>query len=450
MTLTNLPLEQSLLGGLLIDNRVFDDLPGSFGPDAFADHAHAVIFDAIRADIDDGKRADPLTVARRIRQEDTAPDLPSEYLADLLDSVLSVSAVPDYAAILIDLQRKRVLDQALSDARYQLGEADPDTTAEQLIEATQARLDEASGQRDAQQVNIGTAYLESIERERQGIQGVTTGIGALDELLRGMKGGELIVVAGRPAMGKSTLAVNWAMTGRIGDRPANSLVASLEMGPDKIARRMVQVISGVHSDEQAQLDDAVLASLAHDVGQVPMTLTPGDSCTLAELSAIGRKLQRQGRLDWILVDHIGLMDTPLGPRASRLEEISFLTRGLKRLAVRLDVPVVAVSQLSRQVEAREDKRPMLSDLRDSGTIEQDADVVLFPYREEYYLQAHEPRQRMNESTEAFNERMAAWLMRCEETAGRAEIIVAKRRDGRCGAVNVGSCAVRGFYDLEEY
>jgi replicative DNA helicase len=284
--------------------------------------------------------------------------------------------------------------------------------------------------------------------------GVSTGFKDLDERLGGLHASDLIVLAGRPSMGKTALATNIGFNAARSFRPGESGTAkaedgavvgffSLEMSSEQLATRILAEESGVPSHDIRQgrvsnedFDKFVQAS--QRLASVPFFIDDTPALTIAGLRTRARRLKRQQGLGLVIVDYLQLLRGAgeSGGFENRVQEISEITRGLKALAKELNVPVLALSQLSRAVEQREDKRPMLSDLRESGSIEQDADVVMFVFREEYYLARSEPTQRPEEGVEKFGDRHDKWKERCEQVYGLAEIHVAKQRHGPVGKVTL--------------
>jgi replicative DNA helicase len=286
------------------------------------------------------------------------------------------------------------------------------------------------------------------------LTGVATGLGQLDQLLGGLHRSDLLILAGRPSMGKTALATNIAFNAAKAYREEiveghpkavdGAVVGffSLEMSAEQLATRMLSEQAELSSEKirKGEMNstefDRVL-NVSHELEHLNFFIDDTPALSIAALRTRARRLKRTHGLGLIIVDYLQLLN-PSGKsrQENRVQEVSEITRGLKTLAKELDVPVVALSQLSRAVEQREDKRPQLADLRESGSIEQDADVVMFVYREEYYLTRTEPARRAEESDQKFNERHDAWKQRCEETYGKAEVIVAKPRHGPTGIVRL--------------
>ena len=285
--------------------------------------------------------------------------------------------------------------------------------------------------------------------------GVATGLGQLDQLLGGLHKSDLLILAGRPSMGKTALATNIAFNavkayreehGEDGKTKVTDGAVvgffSLEMSAEQLANRILSEQSGISSEkirkgELISSDFDKVIQVSQELEHLNLFIDDTPALSIAALRTRARRLKRTRGLGLLIVDYLQLLN-PSGKsrQENRVQEVSEITRGLKTLAKELDVPVIALSQLSRAVEQREDKRPQLADLRESGSIEQDADVVMFVYREEYYLTRTEPTRRAEESDQKFNERHEAWKERCEQTYGKAEVIVAKQRHGPTGIVRL--------------
>jgi replicative DNA helicase len=284
---------------------------------------------------------------------------------------------------------------------------------------------------------------------------VASGLFQLDQLLGGLHRSDLIILAGRPSMGKTALATNMAFNAVKAYREEHdedgrpkvvdgAVVGffSLEMSAEQLANRIMAEQAGISGEkirkgELISADFDKVLSVSHELEHLNMFIDDTPALTIAALRTRARRLKRTHGLGLLVVDYLQLLNgSGRSKQENRVQEISEITRGLKTLAKELDVPVLALSQLSRAVEQREDKRPQLADLRESGSIEQDADVVMFVYREEYYLQRGEPTRRAEENDQRFNERHDAWKQRCEQTYGKAEVIVAKQRHGPTGIVRL--------------
>jgi replicative DNA helicase len=287
--------------------------------------------------------------------------------------------------------------------------------------------------------------------KRDGLAGVASGLHDLDRLLGGFHPSDLIILAARPSMGKTALATNIAYNVAAAARTEKDAEGnpielrqpvaffSLEMSAEQLASRIIAERTGVRSDSMRRGDihdeefDAIFEA-SRQLFELPLFVDDTPALSVSQVRTRARRLKRQHGLSMVVVDYLQLMQPPPGRRVdNRVQEVSEITRGLKALAKDLDVPVIALSQLSRAVEQREDKRPQLADLRESGSIEQDADVVMFIYREQYYAERAEPSQRDGEDDNKFHERLERWKERCERAYGKAEIIIAKQRHGPIGS-----------------
>ena len=343
-----------------------------------------------------------------------------------------------------------ISDQVITDAI----QPEVDTPASTQIETAEAHLfrlaenDTASnGLRGFDTIVAASVNQADLARKNDGhLSGASTGLTDLNNLLGGLQRSDLIILAGRPAMGKTALATNIAFhaatTTKSGEVSSPVAFFSLEMAAEQLGTRILSERARVDSEnirrgklDSQEFDQLVSASTA--ISSAPFFIDDTPSLSVSQLASRARRLKRTSGLGVIVVDYLQLLTAQLGVRAeNRVQEISNISRTLKAIAKELDVPVLALSQLSRAVEMREDKRPNLSDLRESGSIEQDADVVMFVYREEYYLNKREPEQKMEESVDTFNIRHADWLSKMQSAENKAEIIVAKQRHGPTGSVNV--------------
>ena len=340
---------------------------------------------------------------------------------------------------------------------------DVDETALHQIETAEKKLFElaTSGQTEGgfkpfrAALTEATVAAEAAYHRVGQLTGVASGLFQLDQLLGGLHRSDLLILAGRPSMGKTALATNIAFNaarayreehGEDGKPKAvdGAVVGffSLEMSSEQLATRMLAEQAEVPSEkirkgELISSDFDKVLSVSQELEHLNFFIDDTPALSIAALRTRARRLKRTHGLGLLVVDYLQLLN-PSGKsrQENRVQEVSEITRGLKTLAKELDVPVHALSQLSRAVEQREDKRPQLSDLRESGSIEQDADVVMFVYREEYYLTRSEPSRRAEESDQKFNERHEAWKQRCEQTYGKAEVIVAKQRHGPTGIVRL--------------
>jgi replicative DNA helicase len=298
---------------------------------------------------------------------------------------------------------------------------------------------------------LESLHMTEAAMKRDGLAGVSTGLSDLDRLLGGLHRSDLLILAARPSMGKTSLATNIAYNVAAATRIEKDAEGnpveqrqpvaffSLEMSAEQLASRVIAERTGVRSDSMRRGDihdeefDKIFEA-SRELSELPLFVDDTPALSVSQVRTRARRLKRQHGLSLIVVDYLQLMQPPAGKRSdNRVQEVSEITRGLKALAKDLDVPVMALSQLSRAVEQREDKHPQLADLRESGSIEQDADIVMFIYREQYYAERAEPTQRDGEDDNKFHERLERWKERCERAYGKAEIIVAKQRHGPIGS-----------------
>jgi replicative DNA helicase len=455
----NTEAEQALLGAILVNNAAYHRVAEFLQPEHFAEGVHGRIFEAIAKLIERGQVADPVRLKNFFDQDGSLAEIGgAAYLARLAASVVTIINAADYGRTIHDLYLRRQLIALGEDVVNDAYKHDLDIGAEQQIELAEQRLFDLAetGQAEGGFQPFQTALVNAVQmaesafKRSGGVAGVSTGFTDLDRLLGGLHPTDLIVLAARPSMGKSALATNIAFNAakaRLrGANPGDGAVAgffSLEMSAEQLATRVLGEESGVSSDRirrgdvgHEDFERFVHASL--ELTKVPLFIDDTPSLSITGLRTRARRLKRQQGLGLIIVDYLQLLQGSGGSRGaeSRVLEISEITRGLKAIAKELEVPVLALAQLSRAVEQREDKRPMLSDLRESGSIEQDADVVMFIFREEYYVQRSEPLRRPDEAEDKFNDRVDRWKEQMERVAGLAEIIVAKQRHGPVSSVKL--------------
>lgn len=434
----NIEVEQALLGAILNNNDAFDRVADSLRVDHFFEPIHQQIYDIAGTLIRSGKRASPITVMTFIPKEtDIAGLKPSEYLARLAAHATSILNAPDYAHTIKQLFLRRELLRISSQLADSAIDAGPETSAKAIIEQTEEDLLLLNTEGDQGGfVRFADAARESMEmaaaafQRGGGLTGLPTGFIDLDHLMGGMQKSDLIIVAGRPAMGKSALAGNIAFNIASNDYSVGFF--SLEMSREQVSTRLLSDLASVPSSrirrgEITEQDFGKVADEAKRTESIPLYIEDSGGLTITQLITRARRLKRQRGLDLIIVDYLQLL---FGSQrqGNRVQEVTEITTKLKALAKELNVPVIALSQLSRQVESRDDKRPILADLRESGSIEQDADVVIFVYREEYYLKNREPK---TETEEWFK-----WEALLKAAEGKAEIIIGKQRHGPTGVVEM--------------
>jgi replicative DNA helicase len=473
----NYEAEQALLGAILENNYAYERIADFLRPEHFADAVHSRIFEACGKLIERGQQANAITLKTLFdRDEDLAEVGGAQYLSKLQSSTVTIINAADYGRTVYDLFLRRELIALGEDVVNDAFEQDIDVSATDQIEAAEQKLYglAEAGQTEGGLTPFKSAVIEAVNMAEAALKrdshvaGVSTGFRDLDKLLGGLHDSDLIIIAARPSMGKTSLATNIAASAAIARRkkkgpdgteieePEVVAFFSLEMSTEQLATRILSEASQVRSDSMRrgeisdkQFSDVFDASRA--LYTLPLFIDDTPALTIGALRTRARRLKRQHGLNLIVVDYLQLMQGPAGMRnENRVQEVSEITRGLKAIAKELSVPVVALSQLSRQTEQRDDKRPQLSDLRESGSIEQDADVVMFIYREEYYLMREKPSQRANEKDDDFVRREARYGERQEETRNKAEVIIAKQRHGPIGTVEL---AFRGeftrFSDLVE-
>jgi replicative DNA helicase len=447
----NLEAEQGLLGALLIDNRTIEKVGDFLKAIHFYAPAHQRIYQAIITLNERGQTASPVTLKSYFdKDQDLEQVGGAAYLADLVGSVISVVNVEDYGRTIYDLFLRRELITFGNDVVNDSFNYSIDRTAQDTIEEAEGKLFSLAetGEVRASFVTLRDSILTAIEKAEKAyntkgeVTGVTTGLKDLDALLGGLHDSDLIILAGRPSMGKTALATNiafnaakrYAQSG--GKEGAIVAFFSLEMSHDQLTTRILADQASISSDalrkgniNEQQFRD--FAQAAHSLSQVPLYIDDTPALSIGAIRTRCRRLKRQYGLGMVVVDYLQLLRGS-GSRQSesnRVLEISEITRGLKALAKELQVPVIALSQLSRAVEQREDKRPMLSDLRESGSIEQDSDVVMFVYREEYYLARMQPS--MDDSKKFMD-----WQEKMDRSLNIAEAVIAKQRHGPIGIVKM--------------
>jgi replicative DNA helicase len=437
----NIQAEQGLIAALLINNKSLEKVIEFLEPEHFSDPFHGEIYYAIRFLTDQNKIADPATLQNYFGEKEC-----QRYLFEIVHNVISVVNVREYGEIIYDLYLRRELihigGEIVVDARdFKLEKGSVD-----IIEESEQRLYDLATRKTGNIVTFPEAMrhaLESTERAFNSpdkIIGVTTGFRALDRALGGLHKSDLLILAGRPSMGKTALATNIAFNAAksMGNNGSPVAFFSLEMSAEQLAARILSSESGIASDKMRRgdihdHDFKMLTKASADLQSLPLYIDDTPGVSIVALRNRARRLKRQHGIGLIVIDYLQLLSVQRkgGGQDGRVQEISEITRLLKGLAKELDVPVIALSQLSRAVEQREDKRPQLSDLRESGTIEQDADVVMFVYRAEYY------EGRKMPTTDTNDPKYIEWRDRMAKVHKRAELIIAKQRHGPIGSVNLG-------------
>lgn len=473
---SSIPLEQSLLGSMLGNNEAFHRVADFLKAEHFYDPCHQRLFDAIAGRVLKGQLADVNTLAPQFDADPGFKELGgARYLRELTAGAEPAANAVDYARMVHDLALRRGLIRVGEEVSARAFDPHADQSGKEQIETAEKELFGLAQEGEVKGDFRGfptvlTEAVKIIERayHRAGqLTGVPTGLQGLDEKLGGLQNSDLLILAGRPSMGKTALAVTMAANAAAASmgeeavqpgRPSTFSVGifSLEMSAEQLATRLLSAEAQIPSDElrrgQIGEDDwPRLVRGTQHLAERAIYIDDTPALSIAALRTRARRLMRTHGLHLLVVDYLQLLrGTSQSSMANRVQEVSEITQGLKAIAKELNIPVMALSQLSRQVESREDKRPMLSDLRESGSIEQDADVVMFVYREEYYLSRAVPTQRENESPDKFNERFNLWQQKCEQAYNKAEIVIAKQRHGPIGNVVVQFDANFGrFRNLEQ-
>jgi replicative DNA helicase len=431
----NLDAEAALLGAIFINNRAYDAIASTLRAEHFYHDFHAAVFDAVSRLIEEGRPANPITVRDYLADEyqDTAP------LAHIAASAVTIINAGHYGRHILDLAQKRELLRIGEDLTEATSDSDPDTPAAEIASDIAGRLDDIAGQSTDHRPMIGVSDAMSAAIDRadvaykagSAVTGVPSGLSRLDGVLGGFHGQDLTVIAGATSMGKTALAVTIARNAAGAGCP--TAFFSLEMSAGELGQRALAMETGIGTEKLRRgdlkaMDFEALGRARAACADLPLTFDDNATASVRFVRQRARRIQRRQGLKLIVVDYLQLL-VGAGRVENRTQEVAKITRDLKCLAKDLDVAVVALSQLSRAIEQREDRRPRLSDLRESGSIEQDADNVVFVYRPEYYLDREEPRKRVNQGESAFEEVYRAWTEERNKWAGVAEIIVAKNRHG---------------------
>ena len=447
--------EQQLLGALLTNNDLFDRIASVIKPDHFYDPVHARIFEVASARISKNNLASPVTLKTFMAEDAGLAELGGPaYLIRLAGAAISAFAVRDYAEMIHDLAIRRELITVGNDIAAKATRVDLESEPkEQIVEAEQKLYALAEqGQTNQGFQSFLTAVTDAVKvanaayQRDGGLAGVATGLTDLDKKLGGLHPSDLLILAGRPSMGKTSLATNIAFN--IARAYKKGITASgeegaidggvvgffsLEMSAEQLATRILSEVAEIPSNQIRRGDFTEsefrrIVDAAKELEAAPLFIDDTPALQISQLAARARRLKRTHGLDALFVDYLQLV-RGAGRTENRVNEISEITMGLKAIAKELNIPVIALSQLSRQVENREDKRPQLSDLRESGSIEQDSDVVMFVFREEYYKEREKPGD--NEL-----DKMVIWQEEMERLHGRAEVVIGKQRHGPIGSVEL--------------
>ncbi len=449
----NLEAEQALLGAILVNNEALDRVSSFLKTNHFFDSLHARIFDSTAKLIMGGKRATPITLKTFFQADEPVGDLTvPQYLGRLAANATTIINAEDYGRTVYDLAvRRQLIDIGETMVNTAYDSPIDAAPSSQIESAEQSLYDLAeTGKYGAGFEPFSAALTDAIDmaanayRRDGGLSGIATGFMDLDQRMGGLQASDLVIIAGRPSMGKTALATNvayhvakaYAANPEGGDPLDGAVVGffSLEMSAEQLATRIISEQSQIPSERirRGRIDSDEfdrIVEVSQELQNLPLFIDQTGGITVGQLAARARRLKRQRGLGFIVVDYLQLLSgSSRRAQEGRVQEVSEITTGLKALAKELHVPVLALSQLSRQVEQREDKRPQLSDLRESGSIEQDADVVMFVFREEYYLERSQPRENTEEHRQ--------WQETMNTVTGKAEVIVGKQRHGPTGTVTL--------------
>jgi replicative DNA helicase len=440
----NIEAEQAVIGSILVSNDTFDEISTIISSINFYDPMHQKIYEAIESLVYKGMLANPITLKNYFEDEKDDLNVP-EYLVKITKFSTTVRQAIEYSKIIYDMFVRRELikisEQTIDSAKLN----ELDTNGQTIIENSERLLFDLAekGSFNSSLVKFDEAMKQTIEmasaayKNEEGIVGVPTGLRDLDDKLGGLHQSDLIIIAGRPSMGKTSLATNIAFNAaqKLQDSGKKSSIAffSLEMSSEQLSTRIISEQARISSNDirRGRISDEQFDKFletSKNIAELPLYIDETPAISIAAMSNRARRIKRLFGLDMIVVDYIQLMRGTTFNKDGRVQEISQITQGLKAIAKELGVPVVALSQLSRQVEQRDDHKPQLADLRESGSIEQDADVVMFVYREGYYLQRKEPREATVEHAE--------WQAKMNEVAHLAQIIIGKQRHGPIGNVTL--------------
>ncbi len=452
---SNVDAEQALLGALLVNNDALQHIGDQLRAEHFYEPLHARIFEAIQKFNNKGLIANPVTLRHYFDQDEALADIGGgAYLAKLAAAAVGVINISDYSKMIHDLALKRQLITIGEDVVNNAYLHQIDIPATSQVEEAEQKLFNMSieGTGDRGFRSIRHSVVKAIEqtdhalRHSNHLVGVTTGLQDMDKMLGGLKRSDLLILAGRPSMGKTALAVNMAYNAGLSlakkaksdglsPKEAGSVgFFSLEMSAEQLSTRMLSSASKLNSysilnGKISPEEFAHLVRVSNEMSQMPFFIDDTPALSIAALRTRARRLHRMHNLKVLVVDYLQLVrGSSASSQNNRVQEVSEITQGLKAIAKELDIPVIALSQLSRAVEQRENKRPLLSDLRESGSIEQDADVVMFIYREEYYLSREQPKEGTAEH--------ATWMANMDRAMNVAEVIVAKHRNGAIGDVKL--------------
>ena len=442
----NIEAEQTILGSILANNEIFDEITDQLDESYFFDPIHQKIYKIIANLISKGLLANPVTIKNFFNSKEELIEIGGiDYLVKLTKVSTTKNQIKYYSQLLSDLYIRRQLINISEETLEESKNKDLEISGTNILENTERKLFEIAERGEFQRsfVTFKDALKETIDmataayKNEQGIVGVPSGLTDLDDRLGGLHKQDLLIIAGRPSMGKTALATNIAFNASLNIKKNNLKTSvaffSLEMSSEQLSTRILSEQSRIKSNDIRrgkinQDDFERFIEASKNLETLPLHIDDTPSITISALSNRARRLKRKEGLDLIVIDYIQLMKSSGYRNESRVLEIAEITQGLKALAKELDVPVLALSQLSRQVEQREDKKPQLSDLRESGSIEQDADVVMFVFREQYYLEKQEPKPGTAEHVE--------WQEKMSQIHNEAEILIGKQRHGPTGVIKL--------------
>jgi len=450
----NIEAEQQLLGAILTNNDIFDRVSALVRAEHFFDPVHQRIFEIASARIQKNALASPVTIKAFMEDDAGLKELGGgAYLARIAGAAISSYAARDYAQMIYDLAVRRDLIGLGRDIAARAAQVDVDSEPREQITDAEQRLYKLGEQGVAERgfqsflkaVTDAVHVANAAYQRDGGLAGISTGLIDIDKKLGGLHPSDLLILAGRPSMGKTSLATNVAFNiaraHRRGVKPdgtegsvSGGVVGffSLEMSAEQLAARILSEAAEVPSEQIRRGDMSEdefrrFVEAAKALEHCPLFIDDTPALPISQVAARARRLKRTQGLDLLIIDYLQLLRG--STKENRVQEVSEITQGLKAIAKELNIPVIALSQLSRQVENREDKRPQLSDLRESGSIEQDADVVMFVFREEYYREREKPGDHDLEA-------MAKWQETMEKVHGKAEVIIGKQRHGPIGTVEL--------------
>ena len=465
---SNIDAEQALLGAILVNNDAFYRVSDFLTPEHFFNPGHRKIYEVASTLIKAGKVATPVTLRTHITDVDLGGLTPPQYLARLAAEATTIINAEDYGRTIYDLATRRNLIRIGEEVVNTAYDAPVELSPRDQIEAAERHLyalaetgrTEGGFQRFSDALTSAIDMAAAAFKRAGRLSGISTGLADLDKQMGGLQPSDLIVLAGRPGMGKTALATNIAFNvakAYQGEKQPDGSIKtvnggivgffSLEMSAEQLATRVIAEQSGVPSykirrGDMREDDFYKITAAAREMQTTPFYIDQTGGISIAQLVARARRLKRQRGLDLLVVDYIQLLSGSSKKGDNRVQEVTEITTGLKALGKELNVPVIALSQLSRQVESRDDKRPQLSDLRESGSIEQDADVVMFVFREEYYLDKREPKMGTEEHMK--------WQATMDEIHGKAEVNIGKQRHGPTGTIKLAFQAdVTRFTDLAQ-